>query len=159
MSKKAAAPPKQNHGGKRVNSGRKQIPFEPILLVGQACESLKRQIYATRAQAAKNVVLGQETNISDFHHDINEIPVAERSEMINSAYLQEHSESLDEELIELGQPILPDGKPSRLLSIKVPMRPSINSEVYKIISQKFGLTTSQVKNYWQAYRKFEQDDA
>ncbi len=159
MSKKANGSPKANHGGKRANSGRKQISFWQILQVGQACENLKRQIYKERIQAAKDKALGPETNISDFLTWINEVPISERSAMINSSDFRGHSEGIDEDLKLMGQPIMSDGKPSRLLSIKVPTRPSINSEVYKIISKKFGLTTSQVKNYWQAYRKFERDDA
>lgn len=157
MSKKVEGLPKVTYGGKRANSGRKKIPFEKILLVGPACETLKRQIYQTRAQTAQAEALEQNTNISDFINDIKKIEISERSETINTAYLQEHSESIDAELRVLKQPIKADGRPSRLLSIKVPLRPSINGEVYKTISKTFGLTTSQVKNYWQEYRKFLRD--
>jgi hypothetical protein len=139
---------KKAHGGKRKGAGRKPVDFNLVLKVGQAYSELERQEY----EAQKYALLNDETNLQEFFHEINSIPVAERKGFIGSDYHLEHSASVDDELKTLGQPADVHENSSRLIYITMPY--GSMTRIRKEVAEAFGLSEVQVKNYLQKYRAF-----
>lgn len=150
---------KKNHGGKRSGAGRKSIPFNVILEVGQACEAVLQQKYVALNAEKKRELLEERSNIAAFHEYIQGIPIAERTAFRASDDYADHSNSMDEELAQLGQANNELGKRSRILTIPTRRLYGYTVRIYKEVAIKFGLSPVQVKNYWQTYRKFLRDSS
>ena len=148
-----------SHGGKRAGAGRKSTPFNVILLVGQACEARLQQKYVALNAEQKRELLEERSNIAAFHEYIQGIPIAERTAFRASDDYADHSNSMDEELAQLGQANNELGKRSRILTIPTRRLYGYNARIYKEVAIKFGLSPVHVKNYWQTYRKFLRDSS
>lgn len=150
-------PEKNSHGGKRRGAGRpSKWDFLFIVEVGQACEKLNRKAIEESWERQKHDLFSQQTEIDWHWAKIKKVPPRERRQFLESEAFEFHSQDIDEELKMLAGK--KGGEVNRVVQLKAKAPRGTRKDILEQIAQTFGLTTRQVDNMWQAYRRFEAEE-
>ena len=150
-------PKKNAHGGKRRGAGRPQKwDFLFVVKIGQACEKLNRKAIEVSLDQQKNDLLRQKTELELLWAKIKKIPPLERRQFLESEAFKVHSHDIGEELKMLADK--KGGEVNRVVQLKAKAPRGTRKDILEQIAQTFGLTTKQVDNMWQAYRRFEAEE-
>lgn len=144
------------HGGKREGAGRKRKwSFQDVLQVGQACETRwRREVKRTINANLENFL--EDTELPELWKQAERVPVDQRKDWLES---EEgggaHVHDIASEIEEL--PSTNDGNSPHGRMISVSGRPprGTRKRVIQEVAHALGLTTVQVDNLWQEYRRFE----
>ena len=147
---------KKKHGGKRKGAGRKRkwdygFKFE----IGQACEALHRAEIQQAVEKQKEDLTNQQTELQYFWQKINSIPVHKRSLFRKSELFDDHQANIAAELDLLA--VGDAEEVPRVFHLEAKAPRGTRKRIIKQIAEQFGLSTKQVDNLWQAYRRFERE--
>lgn len=144
------------HGGKRRGAGRKP-KWDPLfkLRVGQDCERLFREASKEALNQNKGKILNEETELDYLWKQVALIPVNLRSKWLREEFSDFHVQDIEAELKLLNSNNNTAQSNNRIIRIsKKPPRGTRKMILSKIAS-KYSLSTKQVDNLWQAYRRLE----
>lgn len=146
---------RNSHGGKRRGAGRPhKWSFWFIVEVGQACENLNRKAIEESLKQQKNDLFRQQTELEWLWARINKIPICKRSQFLAGEALEVHSKDIEAEvnLISSGK------KLTRIVQFRTKAPRGTRKDILKKIADQFDLTTTQVDNLWQQYRRLENEE-
>lgn len=150
-------PEKNSHGGKRRGAGRpKKWDFSFVVKVGQACEKLNRKAIEESLDQQKNDLFRQQTELEWHWAEVNKVPPSKRRQFLKSEEFEAHSQDIIEEMIMLAGNI--GGEVNRVVQLKAKAPPGTRKGILAQVGKTFGLSTKQVDNIWQAYRRFEAEE-
>ena len=150
-------PVKNSHGGKRRGAGRPhKWSFWFIVEVGQACETLNREAVERSLKRQKDDLIKQQTDLEQLFSKVNKCPPGERRQFLNSEEFEAHSHDIIEELKTLAGK--KGGEVNRVIQLKAKAPRGTRTKILQQVAKTFGLTTKQVDNMWQAYRRFEAEE-
>jgi hypothetical protein len=151
------APEKTTHGGKRRGAGRpKKWDFSFVVKVGQACEKLNRKAMEESLDQQKNDLFRQRTELEWHWAEVNKVPPSKRRQFLTSETFEVHSQDVNEELKMLASK--KGGEVNRVIQLKAKAPRGTRTKILQQVAKTFGLTTKQVDNMWQAYRRFEAEE-
>ena len=153
----------KNHGGKRSGAGRpRKWDFWFVMEVGQACERLHRQAQDTALSARRDRLISEQTELQRLWLKAKEKPVPIRRQWLQTkgdsqleGGYEQHLDDVTEEIKEMNKNNKGKGPTSRLVSLRNTPPKGTRRKIISKVAQKFSLTTKQVDNIWQAYRRFE----
>lgn len=154
----------KNHGGKRSGAGRpRKWDFWFVLEVGQACETLHRQAQDTALRMRRDKLMGN-TDLQATWSKVNLMPVPLRRQWLQTKGNDELEEGYEQHQADINEEIAAMNKKrggkvtaSRLVSLRNTPPKGTRRKIISKVAQKFSLTTKQVDNIWQAYRRFERE--
>lgn len=153
----------KNHGGKRNGAGRPlKLSFWFKIEVGQTCETLHRQAQDAALRRRHDKLISEETELKSIWSKANSIPVPLRRQwlqgkgnnQLEEGY-EQHLNDVSEEIKEMNKNLGGKNPTSRLVSLRNTPPKGTRSQILAKVAKKFSLTTKQVDNIWQAYRRFE----
>ena len=163
MSSNQDQSPPKNHGGKRSGAGRpRKWDFWFVIEVGQTCETLHRQAQDAALRRRRDRLMSEETELKSIWSNANSIPVPLRrqwrqgkgDDQLESGY-EQHLNDVTEEIKEMNKNNKDKKPTSRLVTLRNTPPKGTRRKIISKVAQKFSLTTKQVDNIWQAYRRFE----
>jgi hypothetical protein len=136
------------HGGKRKGSGRKRKwSFQDVLHVGQACETRWRhEVKRTLNANLENFL--EDTELPELWKQAELVPVDQRKDWLENeegggAHVHDVASEVEE---------FPDGC---IISVSEQPPRGTRTQIIQEVAHALGLTTVQVDNLWQEYRRFE----
>ena len=144
------------HGGKRKGAGRpRKWGLLFVIKVGQACEKLHREAVSLSVNRQKADLTSQQTELEYLWGLVNKIPTNNRSAFLDDEAFDIHKEDIDAELEMLAStdgPAIP-----RIFQLRAKASRGTRKNILSQVAKHFGLSTKQVDNLWQAYRRFERE--
>lgn len=151
------APEKNSHGGKRSGAGRPpKWDFLFVVEIGQACEKLNRKAIEGSLEQQKNDLFRDQTELDWHWSKIKKVLPRERRQFLTSEAFEVHSQDVNEELKTLASK--KGGEVNRVIQLKAKAPRGTRTKILQQVAKTFGLTTKQVDNMWQAYRRFEAEE-
>jgi hypothetical protein len=154
----------KNHGGKRSGAGRpRKWDFWFVMEVGQACETLHRQAQDAALRTRRDKLM-EDTELQATWNKVNSMPVPQRRQWLQSKGDDELEEGYEQHQSDIKEEIKVMNKKrggkvttSRLVSLQNTPPKGTRSQIIAKVAKKFELSTKQIDNIWQAYRRFERE--
>ena len=164
MSFKQDHSPPKNHGGKRSGAGRpRKWSFWFQMEVGQTCE-IKHRLAQDDALSIRRDELIEDTELKATWSKVNSIPVSLRRQWLQSkgddeleGGYEQHQADINEEIKRMNKKRRGKVTTSRLVSLQNTPPKGTRSKIIAEVAKKFSLSTKQVDNMWQVYRRFERE--